>query len=440
MSAMHGTSEIGAPSIQGYEVLQVLGSGGTGIAYLARQEALKRLVCVKVMSISDNEGAELSRARFNREAELLASVSHPNILSVFDFGVTADSGLPFLVTEYIEKGDLRRLLTVGKPLPVGQVRSILGQVGEAIDYLHGQGMIHRDLKPENILMCTDSDAKVGDFGIAIMQESVDLLMMPLSGLGTIGYVSPEQQYGLKVDERTDQYSLAALSYELLTGRRPLGLILAPSQVNPRLRREVDSVVLRALREEPAERYRTVQEYMRALDKALSLSCSLRNGRQVTLAFTGLLLIGSLAAGAAALLGDWSPARTASRQKPGMPAVGKPVHKPPIALEQPSAQVSQQPNAPGRSREFTRLVELRAYSIWERSGCPRGQAGEAVKERNWLEAERQIGDEVGVRAYKIWQRQGCPVGAAGEAVRQSNRHAAEVELLKEIEKDSRQPNR
>lgn len=120
MFATHGTSGIGAPAIQGYEVLEVLGGGGTGVAYLARQETLKRLVCVKVMSISEVEDAGLSWARFSREAELLASVSHPNILSVFDFGVTADSCLPFLVTEYIEKGDLRRILTVGEPLPIGQ--------------------------------------------------------------------------------------------------------------------------------------------------------------------------------------------------------------------------------------------------------------------------------------------------------------------------------
>ena len=320
MSAMHGTSGISAPAIPGYEVLQVLGGGGMGIAYLARQETLKRLVCVKVMSISDHEDAELTRARFNREAELLASVSHPNILSVFDFGVTADAGLPFLVTEYIEKGDLRKLLTVGEPLPVGQARSILGQVGEAIEHLHGQGIIHRDLKPENILMCTDSHAKVGDFGIAVMQESVGLLTRSLRGLGTVGYVSPEQQYGLKVDERADQYSLAALSYELLTGRRPLGRFPPPSQVNPRLRREVDVVVLRALREEPEERYRSVQEYMRALDKALS--CSLRKRRLTTLAFTGLLVIGSLAAAAAALLGVWPQVRTPTRERPGSAGRGR----------------------------------------------------------------------------------------------------------------------
>jgi hypothetical protein len=436
MSAMHGTSEINTPAIQGYEVLQVLGGGGMGIAYLARQEALKRLVCVKVMSISDDEDAELSRARFKREAELLASVSHPNILSVFDFGVTADSGLPFLVTEYIEKGDLRGILTAGEPLPVGQARSILDQVGEAIEHLHGRGIIHRDLKPENIFMCTDSHAKVGDFGIAVMRESVGLLTRSLRGLGTVGYVSPEQQFGLTVDERADQYSLAALSYELLTGRRPLGRFPAPSQVNPRLRREIDLVVLRALREEPEERYRSVQEYMRALDKALSRSH--HNGRQTALAFAGLLLCGSLAA--AALLRVWPGARMPAQGRPALSAVGEPVHQPPIATMKPDAQVRPRPDAPARSRESTRLVELRAYRIWERSGRPQGKAGEAVKERNWIEAERQIGDEVNARAYEIWVKQGCPVGAAGEAVSESNRHAAEVKMLEEIEHDSSRPGR
>jgi eukaryotic-like serine/threonine-protein kinase len=438
MSAVHGTSGISTPAIPGYEVLQVLGGGGMGIAYLARQETLKRLVCVKVMSISDQEGAELSRARFNREAELLASVSHPNILSVFDFGVTADSGLPFLVTEYIEKGDLRKILTAGEPLPVGQARSILGQVGEAIEHLHGRGIIHRDLKPENILMCTGSHAKVGDFGIAVMQESVGSLTRSLRGLGTLGYVSPEQQYGLEVDERADQYSLAALSYELLTGRRPLGRFPPPSQVNPRLRREVDLVLLRALREEPEERYRSVQEYMRALDK--TLSCSRHIGRHATLVCTGLLLIGSLIVAAAALLGVWPRTRMPIRERPALSAVGEPVHQRPIAPKEPDARLSPRPDAPARSRELTRLLELRAYRIWERSGRPKGQAGEAVKMRNWLEAERQVGDEISAKAYRIWERQGCPVGAAGEAVRETNRHTAEVELLKEIEYDSRHPGR
>ena len=144
------------------------------------------------------------------------------------------------MTEYIEGGDLRRFMTAGQPMPVDQARSILLQVGEALTYLHAKGILHRDLKPENILMPTGSLVKVGDLGIAVLQEEAGVLTQSSRGMGTIGYVSPEQQYGLKVDERTDQYSLAALSYELLTGRRPLGLFPPPSRSNPRLSRELDA--------------------------------------------------------------------------------------------------------------------------------------------------------------------------------------------------------
>ena len=229
-------------TVPGCEILRHAQRGGMGRVYLARQQALKRLVCVKVLSIPDGEDADLCRSRFNREAELLASVSHPHILSIFDFGTTSDSGLPFLVTEYIEGG---------RPAPVhdsrasrcrsSQARAILLQVGEALTHLHSQGILHRDLKPENVLMPTDSLVKVGDLGIAVLQEEAGVLTKIRSRYGDVGYVSPEQQYALKVDERTDQYSLAALSYELLTGRRPLGVVPAPSRSNPRLSRELDAV-------------------------------------------------------------------------------------------------------------------------------------------------------------------------------------------------------
>jgi eukaryotic-like serine/threonine-protein kinase len=210
MLSEHGTSVGHVPKVSGYEMLRLLGQGGMGKVYLATQQALKRLVCVKVLSIPDKEDADLCRAMFAREAELLACVSHPHILSVFDFGTTADSNLPFLVTEYIEEGDLRKRMSKGHAMPIDRVRSILSQVGKALEFLHGKGIIHRDLKPENILMPTDSECKVGDFGLAVMQDKAGLLTRSIRGLGTPGYVSPEQQYGLKIDERTDQYSLAAL--------------------------------------------------------------------------------------------------------------------------------------------------------------------------------------------------------------------------------------
>ena len=176
--------------LQGYEILQELNEGGMGKIYLARQHALNRLVCVKVLSIPAGEDADLCRSRFCREAELLASVSHPHILSIFDFGVTADLGLPFLVTEYIEAGDLRHRMSSGQAMPESQVRSIVLQIGDALTLLHSKGILHRDLKPENILMPSDSLIKVGDFGIAVIQDKVGLLTQSVRGLGTVGYVSP----------------------------------------------------------------------------------------------------------------------------------------------------------------------------------------------------------------------------------------------------------
>jgi eukaryotic-like serine/threonine-protein kinase len=422
MSAMHEASGVIAPTVPGCEILRPLNEGGMGRVYLARQEALKRLVCVKVLSIPDGEDADLCRSRFNREAELLACVSHPHILSIFDFGTTSDTGLPFLVTEYIEGGDLRRLMTPGQPMPVGQARSILLQVGEALAHLHTKGILHRDLKPENILMPTDSLVKVGDLGIAVLQDEAGVLTRSDRGLGTIGYVSPEQHYALKVDERTDQYSLAALSYELLTGRRPLGLFPPPSRSNPRLSRELDAAILRGLAEEPKDRFPSVRDFVAALDHGLLSPPWTARKRSLAVAASFAALFS--AAGLAWVLGFGST--RGARIEPG------PAHTDPVPPLPKKAGDETPAKIPERSREFTRLVELRAYLIWHRSGRPMGPAGEAVKEKNWLEAERQIGDEVAARAYQIWERQGRPTGPAGESVREKNFREAEAELLQETE--------
>ena len=188
-------------------------------------------VCVKVVSIPEGEDAEQCRSRFYREAELLASASHPHIL--IDLRLRNDErlGVVLPLLPSTSKEETGRRITAGESAPIAFARSILHQVGDALTYLHGKGIVHRDLKPENILMPTESLAKVGDFGIAVLQDKVGVLTESAIGMGTVGYVAPEQQYGLKVDARADQYSLAALGYELLTGRRPLGLFPPPSRVN-----------------------------------------------------------------------------------------------------------------------------------------------------------------------------------------------------------------
>jgi len=406
-----------------------------GKVYLAQQQALKRLVCVKVLSIPEGEDAELCRAMFAREAELLASVSHPHILSVFDFGTTADLNLPFLVTEYIEEGDLRKRMSKGHAMPIDRVRSILSQVGKALEILHGKGIIHRDLKPENILMPTDEVCKVGDFGLAVMQDKAGLLTRSIRGLGTPGYVSPEQQYGLKIDERTDQYSLAALGYELLTGRRPLGQFLPPSRHNVQLPRELDPVILRALAEEPKDRYSSVAAFLTAFEQ--SLTTSPRKALGGKLAVTGLLIVLLVVASAAAFV-TFGPGkdlagggRDHKEPNPGARA-GAPPGQAPAELNPADAV----PDSPPRSPEFKKLTELRAYRIWIEVGRPTGKLGEALKERNWAEAEKQVNAEVEARAFQFWEQEGRPVGPEGEAASKKNRDIAEIQLLQETQDEFR----
>ena len=184
---------------------------------------------MKVMSIPAGEDADPCRSRFCREAELLASVSHPHILSIFDFGATADQGLPFLVTEYIEGGDLRSRMKVGEAMPVSQARSILLQVGDALRTCTARGFSIATSSPKTSSCRPNRWSRWATSASPSCETRPGVLTKSFRGMGTVGYVSPEQQYGLKVDERTDQYSLAALCYELLTGRRPLGSFPPPSQ-------------------------------------------------------------------------------------------------------------------------------------------------------------------------------------------------------------------
>ncbi len=244
---------------------------------------------------------------------------------------------------------------------------------------------------------------------------------------------PSSSIPWRSNERTDQYSLAAMSYELLTGRRPLGMFPPPSRLNPRVSRGLDAVILRGLSEEPKDRLRSVREFVAALDQGLS-SSSWR-ARRLSLAvvvsfavlFSAALLAWILGVGSKGDGGN-EPRSTQPDPAGNLPVANPGPARPAKAPDDPQAKI------PERSPELTRLLELRAYIIWDRSGRPTGPAGEAVKEKNWLEAERQIHNEVQVRAYQIWVRMGSPTGAAGESVREKNLRAAEAELLKETEEE------
>ncbi|RUL87378.1 bifunctional serine/threonine-protein kinase/formylglycine-generating enzyme family protein [Tautonia sociabilis] len=286
----------GTPQVPGYELLRPLGRGAMGEVFLARQLRLGRLVAIKFLTADGTSDPEKRAARFRREAELMARISHPNILGIHDFGEV--DGHPFLVMEYVERGDLRRMMRPGRPMPAAQAMAILDAVAEALDHLHRLGILHRDLKPENILMHDEANPKVADFGLAVLRTGAGSLTQTQEGLGTLGYVAPEQRYRLRIDERADQYSLAALSYELLTGSCPLGIIRPPSQLNPRLRRVVDSVLLRALKEDPDDRYPSIRRFVDDLQASLSVSIPTRSSTRLGRSTWTWPLVGMMAASVA----------------------------------------------------------------------------------------------------------------------------------------------
>jgi formylglycine-generating enzyme required for sulfatase activity len=256
------------PDVPGYEMTRLIGVGGMGEVYLAVQQMLNRPVAIKFLTRSAAGLANEAEQRFRREAEVMARLSHPNIMMIFDFGTAC--GRPYLVMEYVKTGDLRSKMAAGLAMDLADVRAILGPVIRAVSYLHSQGIIHRDIKPENILI-HQGIPRVTDFGIALLDSVPGSLTRTGVSLGTPGYVAPEQQYRLKVDERVDQFSLASLAYELVTGRKPLGVFPPPTKLNPKLSRLAEAAILKGLSDDPTDRFTNVEEFGEALDRGLASS-------------------------------------------------------------------------------------------------------------------------------------------------------------------------
>jgi len=225
-----------------FEILECLGRGGMGVVYKARQKALERLVAIKVLA-GEWEGRADFATRFAREAKTLAQLSHPNIVTVHDFGET--DGLFYLVMEYVDGVNLRELLGDGRMEPE-QALAIVPPVCDALEYAHAKGIVHRDIKPENLLLDRDGRVKIADFGIASLVGAVG------ERSGTPPYMAPEQQQG-RVDRRADIYALGVVLYEMLTGEQPGKEVVAPSR-KVRIDVRLDEVVLRALEKDPELRF------------------------------------------------------------------------------------------------------------------------------------------------------------------------------------------
>jgi serine/threonine protein kinase len=202
-----------------YEIIAPIGSGGMGEVYRARDTRLDRLVAIKILPASV-AGDPDRLARFAREAKAVAALSHPNVLSIHDFG-TSD-GISYVVTELLEGATLRERLASG-PVPMQKAIDITVQIARGLAAAHDKGIVHRDLKPENIFLTRDGHLKILDFGLAKQTTADGQTSLNTEAgvvLGTVGYMSPEQVRGERVDGRTDLFACGVVLYELLTGRRP----------------------------------------------------------------------------------------------------------------------------------------------------------------------------------------------------------------------------
>jgi serine/threonine protein kinase len=253
----------GAPAIPGYEILEVLGRGGMGVVYKARQTKLDRLVALKVLppeTSSDPAFAE----RFGREARALARLSHPNIVTVHDFGQT--DGQSYFVMEFVEGASLRQRLRAGRMSP-GEALAVAAQVCDALGYAHDEHIVHRDIKPENILLDRRGRVKIADFGLVklLARKGADYTLTgPWQVMGTLKYMAPEQvDNPLAVDHRADIYALGVVLYEMLTGGVPAGRFAPPSQ-KAALDSRLDAIVLRALEEDPGCRFQRASEFEESL--------------------------------------------------------------------------------------------------------------------------------------------------------------------------------
>ncbi|MBM3880584.1 MAG: hypothetical protein FJ387_12855 [Verrucomicrobia bacterium] len=214
------------------EILDLIGTGGMGIVYRARQPKLDRIVALKLLpEVLGRHPAFVER--FDREARVLARLNHPNIVTVYDFGQAAE--FCYLLMEYVDGLNLRQAMQAGRFSPP-EALAIVPRICEALQFAHEQGVLHRDIKPENILLDTHGRVKIADFGIAKLLDAAQS-EIALTGtgatLGTPHYMAPEQiEHPQDVDQRADIYSLGVVFYEMLTGELPLGRFPPPSQKTP----------------------------------------------------------------------------------------------------------------------------------------------------------------------------------------------------------------
>ncbi|HEY3823413.1 MAG TPA: serine/threonine-protein kinase [Bryobacteraceae bacterium] len=303
-----------------YRIIGELGRGAMGVVYHATDPAIGRSVAIKtirIRDINDTQQREKLRERLFREARSAGVLSHPNIVTIYDMDEVED--LAYIAMAYVNGPTLEKILGSEAPLSGANMLRILRQTASGLDYAHGRGIVHRDIKPANIMTDEDGSVKITDFGIAKI-TAVTNMTDTRTVVGTPNYMSPEQVQGHEIDGRSDQFSLAVIAYEILTGERPfqgehLSTVVykivaeepADAQrINSTLTPQIDQVLRRGLAKKPGDRYPNCSNFVGALEMA----CAESRGWKTLTAGTS-----------AALPTDAVPRPHIPSPTPGLPAAG-----------------------------------------------------------------------------------------------------------------------
>ena len=266
-------------SLGKYEIRREIGRGAMGVVYEGYDPFIKRVVALKTIRADQLSGEDSENviARFRREAQAAGRLSHPNIVSIYDFG--EEAGAWFIAMEFVKGRELKECFEANERFTTASIVRIMSEILEALDYSHRQGVIHRDIKPANIFMLSDGSVKVADFGIAHIEASN--LTQVGAVMGTPAYMSPEQIMGLPVDGRSDLFSAGVILYQFLTGERPFSGSAAttmqkvlkedplpPSSLNVQAPLEMDAIMRKALAKRPEDRFQTASEFATAIRAAV----------------------------------------------------------------------------------------------------------------------------------------------------------------------------
>jgi hypothetical protein len=286
--------------LPGYAEVEFIARGGMGAVYRARQKSLDRLVAVKIFPREFADADPQFAARFHREAQAMARLSHPGIVSVFDAGETAEGAL-FYVMEFIEGTDLGRILASEKQLEPARALAVTSDVCEALAFAHANGIVHRDIKPSNIMLDRHGRVKVADFGLAKMDGDSPATALTRSGaaLGTPDFIAPEALVaGGHADHRADIYAVGVTLYLMLTGELPRGVFTPASKAVAGVDAKLDGIITRALDRDPESRQPSAADLRRQIESVRSASRG--HGKVIALAAAAILAVTAI------IVAKWQP--------------------------------------------------------------------------------------------------------------------------------------